>query len=156
MKKTAYSLFTLVAAGVLSMAADCSGTNIASCTLDSDCGADQICDIAAGETDGVCVNAECTENEDCALSAATSDFVCPINRGGNNCATTVTGCSDGAVEVVDTLGTSFCGVEEDEANDYDCEAAAVGGVAITVEKASGGSATICVDAAGTCTDGQCS
>jgi hypothetical protein len=153
MKKTAYSLFTLVAAGVLSMAADCSGTNIASCTLDSDCGTDQICDIAAGETDGVCVNAECTENEDCALSAATSEFVCPINRGGNNCATTVTGCTDGAVEVVDTLGTSYCGVEEDEANDFDCEEN--NGVAITVEQASGGSATICVDAAGTCTDGQC-
>jgi hypothetical protein len=136
------------------MAADCSGTNITACTLDSDCGTDQICDIAAGETDGVCVNAECTENEDCALAAATSEFVCPINKGGSDCGETVTGCADGAVEVVDTLGTSFCGVEED-ADIYDCDSPEVGGVSVTVEKASGGNVTICVDAAGTCNGGQC-
>jgi hypothetical protein len=156
MKKTAFSLLTLIAAGILSMAADCSGTNVTACTADSDCASDQFCDIPAGDTEGACINAECTENEDCGLAAATSDFVCPINKGGSDCGETVTGCADGAVEVVDTLGTSFCGVEEDEANDYDCEAADVGGVAITVEKASGGSATICVDEAGTCADGQCS
>jgi hypothetical protein len=154
MKKTLLSLATLVTAGILSMAADCSGTNITPCVDDTECADGQICDLTDPEA-GVCVDAQCTENEDCALGAATSDFVCPVDSGGADCADDVTGCAEGAVEVVDTLGTSFCGVEEDEANGFDCEAADVGGVAITVEAAAGGSVTICVDAAGTCEAGQC-
>jgi hypothetical protein len=155
MKKTLLSLATLVTAGLLSMAADCSGSNVTTCTDDTACADGEICVIADGETEGACELAQCTANEDCALADATSDFLCPIDKGGAGCADDVNGCADGAVEVVDTLGTSFCGVEEDEANDFDCEDPEIGGVAIDVEAAAGGTVTICVDAAGTCTDGQC-
>lgn len=155
MKKTLLSLATLLTAGLLSMAADCTGSNVEACTADADCEtAGDICDLTDPDA-GVCIAAECTAGEDCALSAATTEFVCPIGKGGAGCAEDFAACNpDGAVEVVDSLGTSYCGVEEDAANDFACVADA-NGVAITVEAAAGGTVTICVDAAGSCDAGVC-
>lgn len=154
MKKTLLSLATLATAGLLSMAADCSGSNVTPCAADTDCAADQICDIADGETEGACVNAECTENEDCSmLQSDSNQFICPFGKGGDNCATDFDACNEGVTAVVDSLGVQYCALEEDEPNDFDCETE--GGVAIDVEAVAGGTVTICADAAGTCTDGQC-
>jgi hypothetical protein len=154
MKKTLLSLATLVTAGLLSMAADCSGSNITKCAADTDCADGQICDIADGETEGACVNAECTENQDCALAGSSSEALCPINRGGTNCAETVSGCAEGAVEVVDSLGTRYCGVEPDASIDFACSDIPNGAEA-RVEAAAGGTVTICVDSNATCDAGQC-
>jgi hypothetical protein len=152
MKKTLLSLATLVTAGILSMAADCSGTNITSCADDTECAEGQICDLTDPEA-GVCVDAQCTENEDCALAGSSSEALCPVNKTGADCAEDVTGCGEGAVEVVDTLGTSYCGVAP-EAGVFECTDITNGAEA-TVEAAAGGTVTICVDSADACTAGQC-
>lgn len=152
MKKTLLSLATLATAGLLSMAADCSGTNVTACTIDDDCAADQICVIADGETEGACENAECLENEDCALAAATTEFVCPFGKGGAACDVDFDACNpEGGVAVVDSLGTQYCGFSPSA--DFSC--ADADGVEAVVEADAGGTVTICVDAAGSCTDGQC-
>lgn len=151
MKKTLLSLATLVTAGLLSMAADCSGTNVESCTVDEDCtDAAQICDTEAGQ----CVDAQCTENEDCALAGSTSAALCPINKTGATCNEDVAGCGEGAVEVVDSLGTSYCAVEPEDGV-FDCAADLTNGAEATVEAAAGGTVTVCVDSDDACTAGQC-
>jgi len=106
MKKSLLSLATLVAAATLSMAADCSGTNVEACTSDADC-TDQVCDVA-NET---CVTAVCDADADCDLAnpdSPTSAEDCAVDADCDSSA-------GPAVCVVDGVGVAYCAIEDGDA-----------------------------------------
>lgn len=145
MKKTLLSLATILTAGVLSMAANCSDSNVESCTADTDCTVEgQICDVAAEQ----CVDQACTEDNDCAIAGSSSETILAQDCSAD------ADCAD--VCIVDSLGNSFCAVAEDDTIPFTCADDVANARAINAEKADGTTASICVDSDSTCDDaGQC-
>jgi hypothetical protein len=141
MKKTVLSLATIAAASFLSMAADCSGSNIVACTTDEDCTTDgDVCGIAEGGTEGTCVTPSCETGTDCDLmdtgTGSPIYSVDDLDAGNDSCE------DEGTVTILGFDGAEYCAVEDTV--DAPCDATA------TADLKAGGTAEVCVIADGTC------
>jgi hypothetical protein len=115
MKKTVLSLATIAAASFLSMAADCSGTNIVACAADTDCADGEVCGIADGETEGSCLTPQCADVADCDLANSASPSTATECAADADC-----DAAGGEVCVADGVGTTYCVLANSDAAGESC------------------------------------
>ncbi len=144
MKKTVLSLATIAAASFLSMAADCSGSNIVPCTTDEDCTVDgEACAIAADATEGQCVTPGCEADADCDLMDTSEGS--PVA----DAAEYADGCeADDLVTIVGFDGEDYCALEPSA--EFPCTDLNADAVEAPATLQAGGTTNVCVLADGTC------
>jgi hypothetical protein len=157
MKKISSLVATAALATIAALtgAADCSGSNVTSCTDDSECAEGEVCDIQSSADGGVCTpvpETECDSDGQCQLvgnnTSADGDIVVKAAcTDGASCG------DNGDTCVKDFAGETYCAVAD--GNGFSCTADLADGSTATVENAEGGTATICVLNADVCTEGAC-
>ena len=151
MKKTLLTLATVVTASVLSMAADCSGSNVVKCTVETDCAETEICAIAEADTEGTCVTPICAEDTDCDIQdTGDGSPIADVADFEGTCE------AEDYVTIVGFDGNEYCAVEETA--EFSCADDLDGAdVSVTAALKAGGTVKVCVLADGTFDfDGTCS
>ena len=114
---------------------DCSGSNIVSCTADTDCADGEVCGIADGETEGSCLTPQCADATDCDLANSASPSTPSECTADADC-----DADGGEVCVADGVGATYCVLgdsdnEGESCADLDFVSVTVDGKAVCVASA---------------------